>query len=208
MTTSPPETELRSGTGSQSPACEDLARHHRLLQFAIKRYLRARPDLADDILAVARATLADALRSYRAVSGIAFSTYATHQMRWRVCRFLGHFTRKDSTTASLDEPRGEGEDGEFTLADVADAQNAVREESAAIADEHLLRRIHDLREAITVCATLTASEREILDAFLECGNGAAVAARLNLTTARVSQALVSAGAKLRKHLQVTPDRSG
>jgi DNA-directed RNA polymerase specialized sigma subunit len=180
-----------------------LARHERLIHFAIRRYVIAHPDLSDDILAVGRAALAEAIQTYRADRGAALSTFACNLMRWRVSGFLSTFTRNDPTTSSLDEPRGEDEEGAFTLADVADAQSALREQSAGIADENLLRRISDLREGIATCTTLTANEREIVEAFLESGNGGMVAASLGLTPARVSQALASAAAKLRKHFQAT-----
>ncbi len=178
-----------------------LVRHDRLLHFAVRRFVRARPDLETDILAVGRAALAAALDTYRTDSGFAFSTYAVRQMQWRVSGFLSQFTRRDFVTASLDEPRGKNDGEEFTLADVFDHQAAEREQSEAIADENLLRRIHDLRVAIATCATLTPSEREVLKAFLESGNGAAVAARLGLTPSRVSQGLGIATRKLRKHLR-------
>ncbi len=181
-----------------------LARHDRLVYYAVNRYIRARPDLKDDILAVARAALAEALETYRADVGFAFSTYALHQMQWSASRFLREFTRHDHTTASLDEARGEDEDGALTLTDTADEQNAAREQSEATADENLLKRIHSLREALAACTTLTAGEREILNAFLESGNCVAVAASLEFTPQRVSQALSSATAKLRKHLHILP----
>jgi RNA polymerase sigma factor (sigma-70 family) len=179
-----------------------LARHDRLLHFALKRYVKARPALAEDIVEVGRAALADVLETYSAEMGFAFSTYAHHQMQWRVSCFLRKFTRNDNVTTSLDEARGEDEDGAFTLADVADHQVAAREQAAGIADENLLRRIHDLRVAIATCTTLTSGEREILKEYLECGNCGTVAARLGITSARVSQLVASAAAKLRKHLRV------
>jgi RNA polymerase sigma factor (sigma-70 family) len=177
-----------------------LARHERLLHFACKRFVRARPDLAEDILAVGRTALAEALLNYRSEMGFTFTTYAHHQMQWSVSRFLGQFTRKDFATASLDEAIAEDEGEEFTLADVADHQAAARERSETIAEENLLSRIHNLREAIATCGTLTAGEREILRAFLESGNSGTVASGLRLTSQRVNQALASAAGKLRKHL--------
>jgi RNA polymerase sigma factor (sigma-70 family) len=180
-----------------------LSQHQRLLHFAVKRYVRARPDLKDDILAVGRAALAEALQTYRAGRGATLSTYACNLIGWRVSCFLRKFTSKDASTTSLDESLGEGEDGAFTLANVADHQAAVREQAAALADENLLNRLHDLRVAITTCATLTVGEREILKAFLESGNCGTVAASLGVTSTRVSQALASAASKLRKHLQLT-----
>lgn len=207
MVTATPETELRSGTDSQSQISEALARHHRLLYYAVNRYIRARQDLKDDILAVGRAALAEAIRTYRAEMGFAFSTYALHQMQWGVCGFLSKFTHGDQVTNSLDEALGKDEEGDFTLAHVADATNAAREQAAGIADENVLRRIHDLRAAIATCTTLTVGEREILEAFLLSGNCGMVAARLGVTSARVSQALASAAPKLRKHLHAIPVHS-
>src|SRR5712691_5783597 len=98
------------------PMEAQLHRHRRLIYFAVNRYLRARPDLTDDILQEARLGLVDALKDYRAEAGFTFATRAVRSMRWRVYRFLERFTRKDRVTASLDEPlRGESDGEDFML---------------------------------------------------------------------------------------------
>jgi RNA polymerase sigma factor (sigma-70 family) len=174
-----------------------LHRHRSLIYLAVNRYLRWRPDLANDILQEARIALAEALKTYRVEMGFTFSTYAVRQMRWRAWKFLDRFTRKDRVTGSLDEPCGEYDGEEFTLADIVAAQAAARDLNAGIAHDQFCSRLHDLREAIKTCK-LAPGERAILDEFLKDGNGAAVASRLGLTPARVSQVLTRVAVKLRK----------
>ncbi len=184
-----------------------LARHAGLVRLAVRPYFRARPDLSEDIVAVARAELLEAASAYRADMGFAFSTYAIRRMQWTVIRFLREFTHHDLATDSLSEPLGVGDDGELTLADVVDEREAEGERSEGVADENRLARICELRRVIAECRTLTASERRILEAFLESGDYGNVAARLEVTTARVSQGLASAVAKVRKMFEGMRARS-
>lgn len=186
---------------SESGAEALLANHRRLIYFATNRYIRARPDLEEDIIAVARAELLEAAKSYRADAGVAFTTVAVNRMRWGVGRFMREFTKHDRFTKSLNEPVSYDDDGvEFTLFDVVDQLEGARKMSESLAEERRLARIHDLRRAIAACKTLTPSERRILGAFLESGSREIVAACLGLTTARVGQALSKSAFKLRKHL--------
>src|SRR5207245_9745862 len=113
-------TEFTSGTASALNASETWGRHRGLILRATQKYRRAKPELREEILQEAQIALSRALETYRADSGFAFSTYATHQIRWRVYRFLSQFTSKDASTDSLNEPQGECDDEGFTLADLAD----------------------------------------------------------------------------------------
>jgi RNA polymerase sigma factor (sigma-70 family) len=202
-----------TGTSCSRLSAADLARHERLVHFAVKRYVRIFPHLADDILQEARIALADAIRTYDPATAptyrdsslatlrVTFATYANRQMRWSVLRFLnGLKVEKDTRTVALDEPLG-GESGDaLTRADQFDAQAAAREASEGVADENLLRRIHDLRFAITNCRSLTRTERTVVKKFLEVGSVQQAALALYRTPQSVSQTLKCAVAKLRKRL--------
>jgi RNA polymerase sigma factor (sigma-70 family) len=200
---------------SYAPSSEDeLARHERLVHFAVKRYVRIFPHLADDILQEARIALAHAINTYDPATAptyrdsslatlrITFGTYATRQMRWRVLNFLNRLkVSKDAHTVGLDEPTGEGDDA--TRADQFDAQAAARQTSEGVADENLLKRIHDLRFAVTHCRGLTRTERNVVKKFLEVGSVERAALALYRTPQSVSQTLKHAVVKLRKHLNLS-----
>ena len=187
-----------------------LKKHRPLIRCAVARYQRIYPHLAEDIEQEARVALADAIQTYDPATAptyrdsslatlrITFGTYATRQMRWRVLNFLNRLkVGKDTHTVGLDEPTGEGSDA--TRADLFDAQAAARETSDSIADENLLKRIHDLRFAITNCRRLTRTEREVVKKFLEVGNVQRAALALYRTPQSVSQTLKNAVVKLRKY---------
>lgn len=177
-----------------------LEKHRKLVYFATKRYIRARPDLEEDILAVARADLVEAAKAYRPDAGAAFTTFAVNRMRWAVSRFMREFTRHDRFTKSLNEPVAYEDEGELTLADLVDRWEGERKTSESLDEERRLRRIDDLRRAIAECRTLTPSERKVLEAFLETGNQTTVAARLRVTQQHVGQAMAKSFAKLRTTL--------
>jgi hypothetical protein len=190
-----------------------LKKHRGLINCAVARYKRIYPQLAEDIDQEARIALADAIRTYDPATAptyrdsslatlrITFGTYATRQMRWRVLRFLnGLKVGKDAHTVALDEPvAGEGGDA-LTRADLFDAQAAARETSEGIADENLLKRIHELRFAVTNCRSLTRTERAVVKKFLEIGSVEQAALALYRTPQSVSQTLKHAVVKLRKRL--------
>jgi RNA polymerase sigma factor (sigma-70 family) len=190
-----------------------LKKHRPLIRCAVARYQRIYPHLADDIEQEARIALVNAIRSYDPATAptyrdsslatlrITFGTYATRQMRWRVLKFLNHLkVEKDTRTVALDEPvAGEGNDAP-TRADQFDAQAAARETSEGTADENLLKRIHDLRFAVTNCRNLTRNERAVVKKFLEVGSVQQAALALYRTPQSVSQTLKHAATKLRKHL--------
>jgi DNA-directed RNA polymerase specialized sigma24 family protein len=192
-----------------------LKKHGPLISCAVARYKRIYPHLAEDIEQEARIALADAIRTYDPATAptyrdsslatlrITFGTYATRQMRWHVLNFLNRLkVSKDAHTVGLDEPTGEG--GDATRADLFDAQAAARETSEGIADENLLKRIHDLRFAVASCRNLTRTERTVVKKFLEVGSVERAALALYRTPQSVSQALKHAVAKLRKHPNLSP----
>lgn len=191
-----------------------LKKHRPLIRCAVAKYKRIYPHLADDIEQEARIALADAIRTYDPVTAptyrdsslatlrITFGTYATRQIRWRVLNFLNRLkVEKDTGTVGLDEPVA-GERDALTRADLFDAQAAAREASEGIADENLLKRIHDLRFAVHNCRTLTRSERAVVKKFLGVGSVKQAALALYRTPQSVSQTLKNAVGKLRKHLTV------
>jgi RNA polymerase sigma factor (sigma-70 family) len=190
-----------------------LKKHRPLIRCAVAKYKRIYPHLAEDIEQEARIALADAIKTYDPATAptyrdsslatlrITFGTYATRQMRWRVLNFLNRLkVGKDIRTVALDEPvAGEGGDA-LTRAHQCDAQAATRETSEGIADENLLKRIHDLRFAVNNCRNLTRNERTVVKKFLEVGNVQQAALALYRTPQAVSQTLKRAGVKLRKHI--------
>jgi RNA polymerase sigma factor (sigma-70 family) len=190
-----------------------LKKHRPLIRCAVAKYKRIYPHLADDIEQEARIALADAINTYDpataptyrdsslATMRITFGTYSTRQMRWRVLKFLNGFkVVKDTRTVTLDEPvASEGGDA-LTRGDLFDAQAAARQTSEGVADENLLKRIHDLRFAVTNCRNLTPRERAVVKKFLEVGSVERAARELYRTSQSVSQTLKHALPKLRKHL--------
>lgn len=178
-----------------------LAKHAKLIRFATKRYVRARRDLAEDVLAVAQAEFLDAAKAYRADVGVMFTTFAVNRVRWAVSRFMREFTRHDRLTKSMNEPVACNDDGDLTLADVVDQREAEKKRSERVAEEGRQARICDLRRAIAECRTLTRGERKILEAFLGSGDTSTAAVQLGLTNQRITQALSSVKAKLKKHLR-------
>lgn len=203
---------------SEADIESQLKRHGPLINFAVARYKRVYPHLAEDIEQEARIALADAIRTYDpataptyrdsslAVLRITFGTYATRQMRWRVLNFLNHLkVENDTRTVALDEPVVAGEGGDaLTRVDQYDAQAAAYETSMGVADENLLKRIHDLRFAVQNCRNLSPSERAVVKKFLEVGSVEKAALALYRTPQSVSQTLKHAAMKLRKHLNLLP----
>ena len=125
-----------------------LAARNGLLHFAIRRYVRARPDLAVDLVAVARVALAEALETYTADIVLSFGTYATNRMKWQCSQFLRQFTRKDRQTDSLDAVMTSDDGQAVTRADVFDREASQRARSEGITEEYLFWRLYDLRAAV------------------------------------------------------------
>jgi len=188
-------------------------KHRGLINCAVAKYRRIFPHLAEDIEQEARIALVHAINTYDPATAptyrdsslatlrIRFGTYATRQMRWRVLGFLNRFkVGNDTRMVGLDEPvAGEGGDA-LTRANLFDAQAAARGTSEGVADENLLKRIHDLRFAVTNCRSLTRTERTVVKKFLEVGNVQQAALALYRTPQSVSQSLKHAVVKLCRHL--------